>query len=585
MDDASLLIALLPGDVTFDTAHPLQWLWVAGVLLVLYLGVAAALRLGVQRMTGLPGWSGAGVLLGFWGQVVAFIGFVWDVTWHVDLGRDSVLFTVPHVLILLGLAGIGCAALLSIALATRAGAGAGLRLGRIRAPYAAIALGLLAAGALAGFPLDDWWHQTYGIDVTMWSPTHLMMIGGASLSPIALWLLVAEAGPAAMATRAGRVARYRLAAVVLIGLSTFQLEFDLGIPQWQMLYQPALIAAGGAIALVAARTALGRGSALLAGVGFLVTRALLALLIGPGLGHTLPRIPLYLGMAAGIELAFWIARRRPPILQALLAGLLGFAAGVPTELLWNRLWFPLPWSQALLPYIWIPLVMALAGAIVGMGLGRVLSWKPVRVPAGLIVPALAVMAGLLAIHVPLRHADPGSATLTATVRGDQAQVAVTLDPASVPAGADWFRILAWQGGGLRDIPLVETSPGHYHSTAPIPVGGKWKSMLVVARGDVLEAVPIALPVDLQYGLPAIPAPVRPRHETFVPATQLMLRESHGGSSIVSLVVEAAFLALILLWAAALCLAGQRIGRGTGGGPRSDSHLRRAPSTKLATGAR
>ena len=33
--------------------------------------------------------------------------------------------------------------------------------------------------ALMGFPLDDIWHRIFGQDVTLWGPTHLMMIGGA----------------------------------------------------------------------------------------------------------------------------------------------------------------------------------------------------------------------------------------------------------------------------------------------------------------------------------------------------------------------------------------------------------------------
>src|SRR5207237_873597 len=108
----------------------------------------------------------------------------------------------------------------------------------------------VSAGAQAGFPLDDWWHKTYGIDVTMWSPTHLMMIGGASLAPIAIWLMAAEAGPVGMAK-----ARWWLAGAVLIGLSTFQLEFDFGIPQFQLLFHPLLIVAAAGVGLVAARPA------------------------------------------------------------------------------------------------------------------------------------------------------------------------------------------------------------------------------------------------------------------------------------------------------------------------------------------
>ena len=31
----------------------------------------------------------------------------------------------------------------------------------------------------SGFPLDDVWHRLFGQDVTLWGPTHLMLIGGA----------------------------------------------------------------------------------------------------------------------------------------------------------------------------------------------------------------------------------------------------------------------------------------------------------------------------------------------------------------------------------------------------------------------
>ena len=56
--------------------------------------------------------------------------------------------------------------------------------------------GILMAGcglyAVIGFPLDDVWHRMFGQDVTLWGPTHLMMIGGGTLSLFALLLLEYE---------------------------------------------------------------------------------------------------------------------------------------------------------------------------------------------------------------------------------------------------------------------------------------------------------------------------------------------------------------------------------------------------------
>ncbi len=53
---------------------------------------------------------------------------------------------------------------------------------------------MAAAGgfALIGFPLDDLWHRLFGQDVTLWGPTHLMLIGGASVSLIGQGVLLAE---------------------------------------------------------------------------------------------------------------------------------------------------------------------------------------------------------------------------------------------------------------------------------------------------------------------------------------------------------------------------------------------------------
>src|SRR5207237_261439 len=100
------------------------------------------------------------------------------------------------------------------------------------------------------------------------SPTHLLMVGGASLTPIAVWLMSLEGGEGGQPAIPGWV----FAGTALVGLSTFQLEYDMGIPQWQMLFHPALLAGAAAIGLVAARAAMGRGGALLAALVFIVMR-------------------------------------------------------------------------------------------------------------------------------------------------------------------------------------------------------------------------------------------------------------------------------------------------------------------------
>src|SRR5205085_6346869 len=102
--------------------------------------------------------------------------------------------------------------------------------------------------------------------------------------PIAAWLMLAEAEVPPERNRWVRLLSGVLASATLLGLSTFQLEFDLGIPQWQALYHPVLVALAMGIGLVAAREALGPGGALRAAVGFIVGRAAMGVLVGPVFG-------------------------------------------------------------------------------------------------------------------------------------------------------------------------------------------------------------------------------------------------------------------------------------------------------------
>ncbi len=71
--------------------------------------------------------------------------------------------------------------------------------------------------ALLGFPLDDVWHTLFGQDVTLWGPTHVLMIGGASLATLGIWVLLVEgerakplAATRALDTSAGHEAADRL---------------------------------------------------------------------------------------------------------------------------------------------------------------------------------------------------------------------------------------------------------------------------------------------------------------------------------------------------------------------------------------
>ena len=132
----------------------------------------------LRRLTGFPGWAMAGVLSGLLFLLILVIGFYWDVAWHIDNGRDTQLFTPSHTMILVGLGGLVYAAFLTMGFATLDKARVGFKYGVANVPWSSVLLLCLGFGGMAAFPLDNLWHETYGIDVTLWSPTHLQLVGG-----------------------------------------------------------------------------------------------------------------------------------------------------------------------------------------------------------------------------------------------------------------------------------------------------------------------------------------------------------------------------------------------------------------------
>jgi hypothetical protein len=541
----------------------------------------------LRRLSALPPWASGGIAVGAWTLTVAVIGFIWDVAWHIDFGRDRQLFTSAHTLILTGLLGIGAAGVASIGLATVERAPVWRRIGPLHVPASALALIVLSGGAATGFPLDDLWHRFYGIDVTMWGPTHLLMIGGASFTPIALWLMFAEGGGPRLA-RAGRVDfRPVLAVALVLGLSTFQLEFDLGVPQWQMLYHPVLIAMAASIALVTARVALGRWWAVRAAALFLVMRGLLALIIGHAMGHVLPHFPLYLGAALVIEAAFALPKASIPARAMIAGGLVG-TAGLASEWGWTHLFGREPWHASLLSGIWIAVLVAVAGGVLGVAFGRVVSLEPRAVPGPAILLAGLVVVGGLALPFP-RHAQRSIATIRTTPAGPGTtvlardgvvsterlvNVTVEMHPADAARDSDWFVIDSWQGGHLKTSPLIETSPGTYRAAHPVPTGGSWKSIVLLFKRDVVAAAPVWMPSDPEYRLPAIPVSSE-RVAPMARASKLLTRESHGGPTWPAAVAYGGLGITAAAWIATLLFAAAAIERNAGGTSSSEPALARA----------
>jgi hypothetical protein len=75
-----------------------------------------------------------------------------------------------------------------------------------------------------------------------------------------------------------RLLQVSLAGALLIGLSTFQGEYDFAVPQFRLILHPVLLMLAASIALVAARAYAGPGAALAAALFFIAVRGALSLL-------------------------------------------------------------------------------------------------------------------------------------------------------------------------------------------------------------------------------------------------------------------------------------------------------------------
>ncbi len=509
-----------------------------------------------ERESGVPARFIIPVLVASASLLIAVLGMYWDIGYHIDHGRDQNLFTLPHDLIVIGLQGIVLAVVLHAIIPGPRARGERTFFDD-RVSLAPGAMQMLACGSIAllGFPLDAFWHALFGEDVTLWGPTHLFMIGGAGLSTLGMWMLARQGAELGEPTRIFRSSQVRFAGSLLIGLSTFQAEFDFGVPQFQLLYQPVLIAFAAALALVCARSLLGPWGAVKVLGLFFVVRGALAIFVGPVIGFTSPHFPLYIVEALVVEGVALVAWKRP-LRFALLSGAGIGTIGLAAEWGWSHVWMPHPWTASLLPQALIlTLAAALGGALLGQRVAQALA-EPGS-PRGALpalpaaATALAAVAVLVAIAVPLPRAATGDgtrATLVPTPAGPgHVNVAVTVDPPRSARGAEWFEVLSWQGRteNRRITHLHRIAGGRYAADAPIPVGGTWKSMLRLARGDHLMALPVFLPATPEANRPAVPVAVRSGPLTS--DTFQLQREARGGATWVKVTAYSILGAIVVLW--------------------------------------
>ncbi len=143
----------------------------------------------------------------------AELGLAWDRRWHDILGRDQ-FWIPPHIMMYSGLGLAGLIALFTVLWETRRyyqkkpGVDDTSTMRALRVFHAPIGFVLLGTGTLIDLmaaPLDNYWHELYGIDVTLWSPFHLMgVFGGITAGLGIIYIFASEAAHLRQAAYAPR---------------------------------------------------------------------------------------------------------------------------------------------------------------------------------------------------------------------------------------------------------------------------------------------------------------------------------------------------------------------------------------------
>ncbi len=483
-----------------------------------------------ERVSGLPAWAALPLGVGGGSLLVALLGMYWDISLHIDQGRDPGPLANPaHYLILVGLYGVFASGCLALALPEEKPGPAAIRITRDwYVPVGGVLTAACGGFALLGFPLDDMWHRLFGQDVTLWGPTHLMLFGGAGLTLIGQAILLAE-GLRFRGIQTDRVdgpqflvafRRVGLMGGLLIGLSTFQGEFDFGVPQFRMVFHPMLIALAAGLALTAGRIWIGKGGALATALMFLAVRGGISLIVGDVFGESAPTLPLYLVEALCIEGVALATGRNRPVLLGAIGGLLVGTVGLAAEWLWVGQLFPLPWSDGIVPEAMIVAPIAgIAGGVLGglLGAGLRFQLPSQNVARTATIGSFLAIAALTAYG--LATVAPSGQTATVALKNDGGDPThrhvvgtVTLNPRNTADNAAWATVTSWQDGGMKVDRLQRVAEGVYRFRAPAPVYGDWKTIVRVQNGRTIMGIPIYMPAD-----PAIPG------AKLVPATATFTR--------------------------------------------------------------
>lgn len=124
----------------------------------------------------------------------AMVGAHWDISWHRSIGRDT-FWTPAHIAIymcgVLAGAAYGYLILFTTFRKHASLAESSVHILGLRAPLGAFIASWGGVAMLTSAPFDNWWHDAYGLDVTILSPPHIVLFTGVYAVLVGTAVLIA----------------------------------------------------------------------------------------------------------------------------------------------------------------------------------------------------------------------------------------------------------------------------------------------------------------------------------------------------------------------------------------------------------